>query len=796
MGDLFVIDVSWSYELATHARITQHAMEQSRIVQVPTLLVNLGFAEGAATVLGESYYDVTASTVQSRHTWPFDFDRDKMPGVSDDAKLPLRIAGWLMRGAVREDDSGLFAGVVVPSFSFEETEPHDDPYNNFNRFCNHFFDPLHDRPLTAYCFNEHVEEAPVWAIGAVNPFMEPALITADPTRRNHFTVYDAREAMWRALTLTQKNMNGTYSPIGVNDDAATREHTRQAYWATMFRSLGDVLHLNQDMAQPQHTRDESHGTSHAALYEKYIDARARRATLFKIDGVTLTSDQLPDLTYAGYGTPRFGRYSDYWSSGIGDPQTFTGKGLADYSSRGFFTPANNFGDGKYPRPPSDTGAYTAVLISDADGFREEYLDGTVIDTALGQNSPNIHMTRRSIWDDSLDVNGVAPVYSLDRATFDDRAVQLLPRAAAYSAGLLDYFFRGQVEISLPDEGVYAIADYRSETEGFRKLKVKLKNTTLDITPPGGTAVAQGMTGGRVVVVVKFHRNLCHSVDLSNELGGSGSPNACRSPTEEIVTSLPTDVSTIPADVPQLLVFDFSAHPIPFAAADVLLQVVYRGTLGAEDDAVVVATKDISEPSFFALANYTDYVYDIDDGTYHRLPYNALHVHADLVSDIRLSFATSSGPVLASVASLDGGQHAELAWLSEPGFRPFALSTASAFGDFPGQYVYDDATWFDESINLFRHLPCPFYQSRGVYRDFLAFFYESTQGGRSWTILRKTPAHGESAMAALSQTPVEAKAGSAHKDAPTSLPACADGTGIMNHSAMMPLGIASVWQINF
>jgi hypothetical protein len=28
---------------------------------------------------------------------------------------------------------------------------------------------------------------------------------------------------------------------------------RQAYWATTFRALGDVAHLVQDLAQPQHT---------------------------------------------------------------------------------------------------------------------------------------------------------------------------------------------------------------------------------------------------------------------------------------------------------------------------------------------------------------------------------------------------------------------------------------------------------------------------------------------------------------------------------------------------------------
>jgi hypothetical protein len=32
---------------------------------------------------------------------------------------------------------------------------------------------------------------------------------------------------------------------------------RDAYWATTFRALGSVMHLVQDMGNPQHTRDAS-----------------------------------------------------------------------------------------------------------------------------------------------------------------------------------------------------------------------------------------------------------------------------------------------------------------------------------------------------------------------------------------------------------------------------------------------------------------------------------------------------------------------------------------------------------
>src|SRR4029434_6467076 len=90
-------------------------------------------------------------------------------------------------------------------------------------------------------------------------------------------------------------------------------------------------------------------------------------------------------------------------------------------------------------------------------------------------------------------------------------------------------------------------------------------------------------------------------------------SSCRSSVEEIVVSDPVDTSILPTESlhynEQVLVkFNF-AKPIPINATDILLQVVFRGWLGNEADAVVVATKNISEPNYIAFVNYTDYKYD-------------------------------------------------------------------------------------------------------------------------------------------------------------------------------------------
>ncbi|MBL0142902.1 MAG: hypothetical protein IPP91_12570 [Betaproteobacteria bacterium] len=211
-------------------------------------------------------------------------------------------------------------------------------------------------------------------------------------------------------------------------------------------------------------------------------------------------------------------------------------------------------------------------------------------------------------------------YTLSKRNYDDRASLLIPRAVAYSAGFLDYFFRGTMQISLPDDGVYAVMDQSQFTptmssSGFTKVKLKLANTTPAIGTGQGSA--QDMTGGRLVAVAKFRRaKTTYSTDLS---GDCGAPNqsfpACRGDVEDIVVSsavtLPdgspvTSATLVAGAAPQEFHFTFS-EAIPLNVTDLYLQVVYRGPLGSEADAVAVTTKNTPEPTHLSIFNLTDSV---------------------------------------------------------------------------------------------------------------------------------------------------------------------------------------------
>ncbi|WP_201345554.1 hypothetical protein [Thiohalobacter sp. COW1] len=157
--------------------------------------------------------------------------------------------------------------------------PQDDPDGQIFRVLRHFYDPVNDRGLRVLW--KEFTPATDWATGSVDTFDMPNVVDID--RRNHFTILDAREAQWRALTGQDRYGSTAIGPGGTDAD----ESVRKAYWATTFRALGDVLHLIQDMAQPQHTRNDLHNTDYGhgeTVYEKYTNARVLGQALTCVNG--------------------------------------------------------------------------------------------------------------------------------------------------------------------------------------------------------------------------------------------------------------------------------------------------------------------------------------------------------------------------------------------------------------------------------------------------------------------------------------------------------------------------------
>jgi hypothetical protein len=696
----------FGYEQATHAALTREAYMRSALNPgISELAMRLGLEPSRDAAVGDWYVDMAPTSDSQRKASPDDlptFANNKIRDAnfwSPDFKPTLpTLPAWLMLGSIREDDVPRDANAL-------ENNPQDEPGGPFIRVLRHFYDPYLDRGMVTWA------TAPDWAL-------EPSA----ETHKNHFTVVDAREAMWRALTLKQIDASGALvdlvAPSGVVDVGRYLRDLRVQYWATTFRALGDVLHLLQDMAQPQHTRGDPHsGTGcaaptclagHASYFEKYVDARITGGSSFTLRerffGGILSTDSVENVAprgfqYGDYSTVSATKYRDYFVTASG-LESLEGAGLANYSNQGFFTAGTNIdaAGAQYPSPPPTPGAFQsesipATAVTNANGESIPHggtlvlLRGEVHDHwAPGQSSAGVALSSFGAFDQFMRPKGWRQ-FTLNHYNYDDQARLLLPRAIAYSAGLLDYFFRGMLDISLPSAGAYAVVDHTqpgcTATCGFKTVKLKLKNST----------PSEALSNGFFVAVAKFFRNNKYSPDLSGEPGG---PNFtgfdARSLWEEIVVSDKVAISTLPggrlgSNGEAEIQFNF-ASPIPINATDIYLQVVFRGQLGNETDAVAVTTKNISEPNYIAVVNDLDYRYNASNDSFQSTN-PATDTQTVTNIDIKLGSATTP---IASLPRLDVRQYAQLAVLTDLGsteteslvidFNDTGANTPLTFTNFP------------------------------------------------------------------------------------------------------------------
>ena len=323
---------------------------------------------------------------------------------------------------------------------------------------------------------------------------------------------------------------------------------------------------------------------------------------------------------------------------------------------------------------------------------------------------------------------------------------LIPRAVAFSAGIIDYLMRGRIEISLPDEGVYGAVDHAQKNQpgdGFGKIKVKLRNTTADIKPVPGDRedstqqpVVQHIHEGEMKAVVKYRLNKCYQSDLSGELkyvfgdpfppapqlisqqttwsGCSG--NLYFSGMEEIAVSLPIQLAageSLPRGEGKTYTF-FFLDEIPVNAIDVRLQIIFKGKLGSidnpalsESDAVVVASKDISEPSFVMVTNTSNYKIQLSDAE-NPARYVESGQGQQLNIDIH-THHTSPGYLLAA-SSLQVGEYSRLAILTDK------YSQRITYNNSEGEQSVGDSTGFafNEQIQSLVTHSRVFFNGRGVY----------------------------------------------------------------------------------
>ena len=160
------------------------------------------------------------------------------------------------------------------------------------RVLRHFYDPYYDRPLTLG--GQFGDKAPDWALEDTREFPD----------QNH-SYRDARASFYLGLT---------------GPDKATRERSL----GHMFYALGHVTHLIQDVAQPQHVRNDPHlvGTPWASFLEKYINDLVEAGLL------TPSGNVAPGAILG-----KIARVRDLWATGTG--ATMGRLGMAAFTNANF-----------------------------------------------------------------------------------------------------------------------------------------------------------------------------------------------------------------------------------------------------------------------------------------------------------------------------------------------------------------------------------------------------------------------------------------------------------------------------
>jgi hypothetical protein len=393
---------------------------------------------------------------------------------------------------------------------------------------------------------------------------------------------------------------------------AANDVDHQANFAKMFRGLGQQMHLLQDMSVPAHVRNDSH------LFKRWIEEWAASKIpsmpdLLKVapnpivPAVTFssTNDALAPIPVARlFDTKQYNGKNPEVTNPL---LTMNNIGLAEYVNANFVSAGTIFSSAfTYPSQTSSV----QIVERDIPGgtMRRQYYCKTA-DGDSGYLLAGVGYFQFYADANNIIMGPTTVIPPMDDNVHAEYAAKLLPRAVGYSAALLNYFFRGNIEITLPDKGVYGIVDNTAKPvdPNFKEIRLKVRNTT---------STGEEMSSGTIQLVVSYR--LAESDTFVSgyvpsygpahiEYGMNGYLNDLY---HLVVNASDTGIISIPTGTPVELTFNLPANvdnPLSIKATDVRLQIVYRGWLGNEPDAVAVGMNDVSEPTPIGIANYMDYV---------------------------------------------------------------------------------------------------------------------------------------------------------------------------------------------
>ena len=389
------------------------------------------------------------------------------------------------------------------------------------------------------------------------------------------------------------------------------------------------MHLLQDMAVPAHVRndflshlevnnyslDESMQNWFNNAYELYV--KNHPSLVDNADASVINSVK------ATFANPRL---TDFWDTNQYNGGSTTAiLGLAEFTNMNYLSDNTIPSDLQmsYPYPPKADIFYYRLcsdLIPASEGTALSILKKRKYISRLSSGEcPEItaarttdHFAAVPLWSaisGAMDISSNPYItklqFYLDDNVHNTYAKELLPRAVGYSAGLLNYFFRGTLEITPPAQNVYAITDgsqtpytdkYGHQHQEFTKIKAKVRNTTPNETAGAGTLQAVAM----------YKMRIDYQPDLSGDPTDEHPEWGVSEDDFSYSVSAPITIASLDSSQSVEFTFDFAASPIPAGVTDLYLQVVFKGALGNEAaNAIAVGMKDLAEPAHHVFWNLSD-----------------------------------------------------------------------------------------------------------------------------------------------------------------------------------------------
>ncbi|MEE9911511.1 MAG: hypothetical protein K4571_07280 [Deltaproteobacteria bacterium] len=393
--------------------------------------------------------------------------------------------------------------------------------------------------------------AVTWATGFTSPTGTP--IPYDPGNYKSPNVWASARSLYnKALT-------------------ATTQASRESYFAQTFVAIGQVMHLLQDMSVPSHVRNDFQ--SHL-IFNGYCANNTCSGNPIKWFG----------NPFEYYVKTHAGLVSQAASSPLSNPPQFTNPRLTDLwdtknsgsSPLGLAQHTNTkyLSDSTIPNnQPSAIHTFPLPAINNTNTFicddyepgstkKRKYFSRSAC-TPAGAARTVDHFATPSLLNNDTDIipaNITTLKLWLDDNVHKTYAGELLPLAIGYSSAVLDYFFRGKMEVKcLPV----------IENNKILYVKLDIKNTTPDESMPAGKLMLTGKytDGSNQEILVKASfwtpddDNLYDFYTVSNLDSGK---------TVEAVRFFFTEGNEIPLDK-----WD-----------EIKLTLIYQGKLGNEEGAIV------------------------------------------------------------------------------------------------------------------------------------------------------------------------------------------------------------------